>query len=73
MKEYDRVKLINERAEYQKLGIYKGDKGIVLGEERSGYILVYFDGIIFQNSEGVFCTTEIDAGIRAEDLELIGE
>lgn len=73
MKEYDRVELINECTEYQKAGLKKGDRGIILGEERNGYVLVYFDGEIYQNAEGVFCTTEIDAGIRLEDLKVIFE
>ncbi|MEG1528338.1 MAG: hypothetical protein RR248_01960 [Clostridia bacterium] len=71
MKEFDRVELIIERAEYQKIGLKKGDRGVILGEERNGYFLVYFDGVIYQNSDGVFCTTEIDAGIKSEDLMLI--
>lgn len=71
MKEYDRVELIRECSEYQKHGLKLGDRGIILGEERNGYVLVYFDGTINQNADGVYCTTEIDAGIKPEDLKVI--
>ena len=39
MEEYTRVELIKDRSEYKKAGIKAGDKGVVLGEERSGYVL----------------------------------
>ena len=32
----------------------KGDRGIILGEERGGFFLIYFDGIIYQNPDGIF-------------------
>lgn len=73
MKEYDRVKLINDRAEYKKAGIRKGDKGVILGDNRNGYFLVYFDGEIKQDENGVYYSTEIDVGVRAEDLEVLNE
>ena len=73
MKEYDRVELIKDRAEYKKAGVKSGDKGVILGGERSGYVLVYFDGEIVQDENGVYCTTEIDVGIRAEDLKILNE
>ena len=34
MKEYDKVELIKERSKYINAGIKKGDKGIMLGENR---------------------------------------
>lgn len=71
MKEYDRVELIRECSEYKKLGLKLGDHGIILGKERNGYVLVYFDGAVFQNTDGVYCTTEIDAGIKPQDLKVI--
>lgn len=71
MKELDRVELIKDRAEYREQGVYLGDKGIIMGEERNGYVLVYFDGEIYQNENGVYCTTEIDIGVRVEDLKVI--
>ena len=71
MKNYDKVKLINFKNEYEKLGLKLGDTGIVMGEEKNGYVLVYFDGNIYQDKDGVYKTTEIDAGILIEDLEII--
>ena len=71
MKNYDKVKLINLKNEYEKLGLKLGDTGIVMGEEKNGYVLVYFDGNIYQDKDGVYKTTEIDAGILIEDLEII--
>ncbi len=73
MKEYDRVELIKERKEYLDAGIKKGDKGTILGEKRLGYWLVYFDGDCFQDSDGVWKTTEIDVGVKEEDLRVIKE
>jgi len=71
MEEYRRVELIRECSEYKKLGLKIGDQGIVLGEERNGYVLVYFDGEIYQNEDGIYFTTEIDAGIKPDDLKVI--
>lgn len=71
MKEYDRVELIKERREYLNAGIKKGDKGVILGENRNGYWLVVFDGEIYQDSDGVRKTTEIDVGVLDEDLKTI--
>ena len=71
MKLYDRVKLINERAEYTKAGIKINDTGIIMGENRNGYLLVVFDGIIFLDSDGIYRTTEIDLGVKPEDLEVV--
>ena len=71
MKEYDRVELIKGRREYLNAGIKKGDKGVILGENRNGYWLVVFDGEIYQDSDGVWKTTEIDVGVLDEDLKTI--
>ena len=73
MKEYDRVELISDKKKFVDLGLKKGDKGIVLGEERNGYWLVYFDGQIFQDTDGVWKTTEIDAAVLEEDVKVIEE
>ena len=69
--EYDRVELINDKQEYLDSGLKKGDKGVILGEKRLGYWLVYFDGEIFQDENGIWSTTEIDAAVKEEDLKVI--
>ena len=72
MKELDRVMLIKDRDEYRKAGVKVGDTGIIMGEERyGGYVLVYFDGEIYQDEDGVYCTKEKDVGVRKEDLKVI--
>ena len=71
MKIYDKVKLINLKNEYEKFGLKNSDIGVVMGEEKNGYVLVYFDGNIYQDKDGVYKTTEIDAAILIEDLETI--
>ena len=73
MKEYDRVELIKERQEYLDSGVKKGDRGTILGEKRLGYWLVYFDGEIFQDTDSVWKTTEINVGVKEEDLIIIKE
>ena len=70
MKMYDKVKLIKERSEYLKAGVKVNDEGIIIGENRNGYVLVAFEGDIYLDSDGVYKTTEIDLGIKIEDLEL---
>ena len=70
MKMYDKVKLIKERSEYLKAGAKVNDEGIIIGENRNGYVLVVFEGDIYLDSDGVYKTTEIDVGIKIEDLEL---
>lgn len=71
MKELDRVKLIKDRAEYSKRGIHKGDVGTLMMGERNGYVLVYFDGEYYTNEYGYRLMSEIDVGVRVEDLEVI--
>ena len=73
MKEYDRVELISDKKIYNDAGVKKGDKGTILGEKRLGYWLVYFDGDIYQDKDGVWKTTEIDVGVLEEDLKVIEE
>ena len=73
MKLLNRVELIVDKKRYTDQGLKKGDKGIVLGEERNGYWLVYFDGEIFQGADGVWQTTEIDAAVLEEDVKVILE
>ena len=70
MKMYDKVKLIKERSEYLKAGAKINDEGIIIGENRNGYVLVVFEGDIYLDSDGVYKTTEINVGIKIEDLEL---
>lgn len=49
-------------------------QGIILHPERvDGYWLVYFDGEIYQNERGAYCTTEIDLAVKEEDLKIILE
>ena len=72
MKEYDRVKLIKDRAEYAKEGVHKGAVGtIMMGDVRNGYVLVFFDGDYYINEYGYRLMSEIDVGVRVEDLEVI--
>ena len=73
MKLLNRVELIVDKKRYTDQGIKKGDKGIVLGEDRNGYWLVIFDGEIFQDEDGIWSTTEIDVGVKEEDLKVILE
>ena len=73
MKLLNRVELIVDKKRYTDQGLKKGDRGIVLGEERNGYWLVYFDGEIFQGEDGVWQTTEIDAAVLEEDVKVILE
>ena len=70
MKMYDKVKLIKERSEYLKAGAKVNDEGIIMGENRNGYVLVVFEGDIYLDTDGVYKTTEINVGIKVEDLEL---
>lgn len=72
MKQLDRVRLIRERAAYTQAGVKAGDTGIVMGENRCGYCLVYFDGEIVLR-DGIYQTTEIDLAVREEDLALLEE
>ena len=72
MKDFDRVMLIKDRAEYAKEGVHKGDVGtVMMAEERHGYILVFFDGDEYINKDGQRVVKEIDVGVRIEDLEVI--
>ena len=73
MKVLDKVKFIKDRAEYRERGVNIGDTGTVLGEERNGYVLVVIEGEIYQNKDGVYCTTDTDIGARVEDLEVVKE
>ena len=73
MKLLNKVELIVDKKRYTDQGIKKGDKGIVLGEERNGYWLVIFDGEIYQDEDGVWTTTEIDAAVLEEDVKVILE
>ena len=59
MKMYDRVKLIKERAEYLRAGVKINDEGIIMGENRNGYVLVVFEGDVYLDVDGVYKTTDI--------------
>ena len=67
----DTVRLIKDRARYREQGMIVGDVGTVMGGERNGYVLVIIEGEIFQDEDGVYCTTEKSVAVRAEDLEVI--
>ncbi len=73
MKEYDRVELISDKKKFIDLGLKQGDKGTILGPKRNGYWLVVFDGEIFQDEDGIWSTTEIDAAVLEEDVKVILE
>ena len=74
MKDLDRVELIKDRAEYLKEGVKVGSKGtIMMGEERNGYVLVFFDGDWYRNKDGFMLMHEIDVAVRVEDLRVIGD
>lgn len=74
MKEYDRVKLIKDRTDYAKRGIHKGAVGtIMMDDVRSGYVLVFFDGVYYISESGYQLLKEIEVGVRVEDLEVIKE
>ncbi len=73
MKELDKVRLIKDRARYREQGMNVGDVGTIMGGERNGYVLVILEGEIYQDEDGVYCTTEKDIAVRAEDLEVVSE
>ena len=73
MKELDKVKLIKDRERYQEQGMKVGDVGTVMGGERNGYVLVVVEGEIYQDEDGVYCTTEKEVAVRVEDLEVISQ
>ena len=73
MKEYDVVKLVKDRTEYNKRGVHKGDVGTISLGERNGCVLVLFDGEPHQTRDGITYLDEIDVGVRVEDLEVIKE
>ena len=68
MKELDYVELIKDRTEYAKVGIYKGDRGVISLGERNGYVLVLFSGKIEDDP-----AADIDVGICIVDLKVIRE
>ena len=73
MKELDTVRLIKDRARYREQGMNVGDIGTIMGGERNGYVLVILEGKIYQDEDGVYCTTEKDVAVRVEDLEVVSE
>lgn len=68
MKELDYVELIKDRTEYAKVGVYKGDRGVISLGERNGHVLVLFSGKIEGDP-----AADIDVGIRTVDLKVIRE
>ena len=73
MKLLNRVELIVDKKRYTDQGLKKGDRGIVLGEERNGYWLVYFDGEIFQGEDGIWDCSDISAAVEDEDVKVVWE
>ena len=73
MKELDKVRLIKDRARYREQVMNVGDIGTIMGGERNGYVLVILEGKIYQDEDGVYCTTEKDVAVRVEDLEVVSE
>ena len=71
MKELDKVRLIKDRARYREQGMNVGDVGTIMGGARNGYVLVIIEGEIYQDEDGVYCTTEKDVAVQVEDLEVI--
>ena len=72
MKELDRVRLIRDTARYREQGMNVGDEGtLIMGDVRNGYVLVTLDGEIYQDEQGVYCTTEKDVAVLVEDLEVV--
>ncbi len=71
MKPNDRVRLIRLKQSYKDAGLQIGDRGVIMGEDRNGYCLVYFDGSIVLGADGVYQTTETDIAVKPEDIEVI--
>ena len=71
MKLNDRVRLIHLKQSYSDAGLQIGDQGTIMGENRNGYYLIYFDGSIVLGTDGVYRTTETDIAVKAEDIEAI--
>ena len=72
MKEYDRVRLIRDRQAYTKRGVSKGREGYIMDPRCiEGKWLVAFSGEFFQRSDGVWYTTDIECGVKEEDLEVV--
>ena len=73
MKEYDRVEIISDKQKFKDLGLEKGRTGTILGPKRHGYWYVVFDGEVFQDEDGIWSTTDIDAAVLDEDVKVIWE
>ena len=73
MKEYDKVELISDKQKFKDLGLEKGRTGTILGPKRHGYWYVVFDGEVFQDEDGIWSTTDIDAAVLDEDVKVIWE
>ena len=74
MKELDYVRLIKDTARYREQGMNLGDVGLLMmGEARNGYVLVVLPGEIYQDKNGVYCTTEKEVAVRVEDLEVVSD
>lgn len=72
MKELDWVRLTKDRARYREQGMNLGDVGLLMmGKERNGYVLVVLPGEIYQDKNGVYCTTDKEVAVRVEDLEVV--
>ncbi len=71
LSEYDLVEVITDRAKYTEQGVRAGDQGIILGGERNGYVMVCFEGEMYQNADGVYCTNDRFAAMLPKDLKKI--
>ena len=71
MKELDKVELIKDRAAYKEKGVKVGNKGLIMGGARNGYVLVFFDGKEYMSRFGVKLIEDIDVAVRVEDLKVI--
>lgn len=61
MKEYDQVKVTNDRDIYAKKGVFKGMTGFIMDPRCiEGTRLVIFSGEFYQAPDGVWYTTDIE-------------
>ena len=75
MKEYDQVKVLVDKDEYAKEGVFKDMVGFIMDPRCiNGRWLVIFSGEFLQEpTTGVWYTTDVDCVIREEDLEVVHE
>ena len=74
MKEFDQVRVINDRDEYAEAGIYKGMVGYIMDPRRiEGCWLVIVSGEFHQAPNGVWYCDDKECGIHEDDLEIVKE